>query len=340
MPIPIEKLQALKHIVVHDKCPDGTVSAMILKWCLPDAKVEFIQYDTPEHEILEAKPGTIFADFSPWMPGLPEDPTDEDLRIREEAKKKLQTHVEAGAIVLDHHKTQRDVVAEFGELGVFGDEKTEPGVCGAVLAFREIALQLKPKPFLVVHGPNDHKIIEKVATLAGIRDTWQTQDPRWREACEQATALDFWPDAELLKLDPGQWGEKLELGPMLFQRRLDWAKRCGDNSFRFTSEAGTKVAVFEGVKAASDVAEHLHTEVDLIIGFDIFMQAGEPVMIFSTRSHTDFDCAAFCTAHKGGGHTRAAGFKHVLQPEDPNPFYLARKVLEEYEARDRGVAAG
>jgi len=306
--IPIEKLQDLKHIVVHDACPDGSASAMILKLCLPDADVQFVQYDSPQHETLKVRPNTIFADFSPH-------------------EGQVKDFISAEAVVLDHHKTQRDVVAEFGELGIFGDEVTEPGVCGAVLAFREVWRPLQMLP----GSPRDAEIMD-FAKLAGIRDTWQTQDPRWREACEQAAALHFWPDDILLAARPELWQEKLSLGPVLFQQKLDMAKRNADSSFRFTSEAGTKVAVFEGSRTTSDAAEYLDgQEVDLVIGFDIFMQAGKPAMIFSMRSHTDFDCALMAKAHGGGGHTKAAGFKWELSLDDPNPFMLAVKVVEAYE---------
>jgi len=313
--IPIEKLTELEHIVVHDACPDGSASAMILRLCFPEADVQFVQYDSPQHEALKIQGSTIFADFSPH-----------DSQIKD--------FVAAEAVVLDHHKTQKGAVAEFGELGVFGDEVDEPGVCGAVLAYREVF-----QPLVHHYGGSPviltddfrQRFLPDFAKLAGIRDTWQTQDPRWREACEQAAALHFWPDDTLLATDPQLWQEKLSLGPILFQRKLDMASRNADNSFRFTSEAGTKVAVFEGSTTTSDAAEYLDKEVDLVIGFDIFMQGDKPAMIFSTRSHTDFDCALMAKSHGGGGHTKAAGFKWELSLDDPNPFMLAVRVVNAFE---------
>lgn len=312
MPVPIEKLLNLKHIVVHAKCPDGTAAAHILQRCLGfDKPVEFVQYDTDAHKTLEVRPNTIFADFSPHPDTL-------------------KGFVSAEAVVLDHHRTAQEVVAEFGELGVFGDEKTEPGVCGASLAFREVYVPLMRHKGL--KDLTDSEYLKDFATLAGIRDTWQTDSPRWREACEQAAALDFWPWDHLnTSLSYDQWNAKMSIGPILFQKKLDTAKRFGDNAHRFTSEKGTKVAVFSGVKMSSDVAEYLDTEVDLVIGFDVFLIDGTPSMVFSTRSHTHYDCGKFAKAHGGGGHTKAAGFKVVLKPEDPNPFELARRVVNRYE---------
>jgi oligoribonuclease NrnB/cAMP/cGMP phosphodiesterase (DHH superfamily) len=311
MSLPIEKIQSLRHVVTHAYCPDGTASAMMLRYCLPqDVSVEFVQYETEVHRTLEVRPNTVFADFSPH----PE---------------QVKDFVGVDAVVLDHHRTAKDIVGEFGQLGVFGDEAKDPGVCGAVLTFREICL-----PFLQTQEGDLATLrhgLEEFATLAGIRDTWQRQSPRWQEACEQAAALDFWPWSYLESLPFYRWKEKLEIGPVIFQKKLKTAKKFGDGAYRFTTDKGVKVAIFEGLKLSSDVAEYLHTEVDLVIGFDIFLVDGTPSMVFSTRSHTSFDCAAFCKAHGGGGHTRAAGFSRPLTPDDPQPFELARRILASYE---------
>lgn len=326
MPIPIEKLLNLRRIVVHDKCPDGKAAAHILQRCLGfDKPVEFVQYDTDAHRAIEVLPDTVFADFSPHP-----DTVDDFVRVE--------------SVVLDHHKTARDVVGAFGELGVFGDEVTEPGVCGATLAFREVYLPLlrhqtssrydRLTSEEALRKPSV-AYLKELATLAGIRDTWQTSNPRWREACEQAAALDFWPwDHIGDSLSKDQWVAKMSIGPVLFQKKLDTAKRFGDNALRFTSEKGTKVAVFSGVKMSSDVAEYLDKGVDLVIGFDVFLVDGSPAMIFSTRSHTHYDCGKFAKTHGGGGHTKAAGFKVLLQPGDPHPFDLARRVVDRYEAEN------
>lgn len=145
---------------------------MILKYCLPEVSVEFVQYETEAHRSLEVRPNTIFADFSPHS-------------------SQITDFVKAEAIVLDHHRTAKDIVGAFGPLGVFGDETTDPGVCGAVLVFREVCL-----PIIQAQGGNRSTVtrqLEDFATLSGIRDTWQRKSPRWQEACEQAAALDFWP---------------------------------------------------------------------------------------------------------------------------------------------------
>jgi len=310
MPIPLDKISHINHIVVHDNCSDGTASALLLKHCLPNAKVSFVQYKTRQHQTLPVEPGTIFADFSPH-----EDQVDDFIGM--------------GAVVLDHHKTQQGVVEAFGENGVFGDEKKDPGVCGALLVFREVFKPLMESYGKTVPNTPDIDKIQDFATLIGIRDTWQNKHERWHEAREVSEAIDFWPwdsHKSLRDLDA-----KLEIGPILLERKLKTAKKKGDDAWRFTTSSGTRVAVIEGVKLTSDTAEYLDTNVDLLVGFNIFMIDGEPSIVFSTRSHTFFDCASFAKVHGGGGHTKAAGFAGKLDPKDPQPHTLIRRVVEHYE---------
>lgn len=326
--IPLDKLRAIRHIVSHENCPDGMASAMILRDVLPDAKVTFCQYGTPLHRELEPEEGMLFCDFSP-DPG------------------RAAQFIEAGTIVLDHHRTQKDVVAAFGELGVFGDEEADPGVCGAFLAFREVwaplvmatnkhkleALTRDEAPGHILEDSEVWTRVREFATLAGIRDTWQKHDPRWRQACEQAEALIFWPQEELLGLAPSQWGEKLQLGPVLYERRLRTAQRCIDGGWRFTTAKGTRVIVFEGTKPTSDAAEILGEEVDFVVGFNYRLDGDDLRIIFSTRSHTTFDCATYAKSHPGGGgHTKAAGFQLPVDPQNSlNPYKMVWEDLHQYE---------
>ena len=100
MTIPIEKLQAVKTIVVHGNCPDGLASAIVLDDVLPGREIiHAVHQITP----LEAKPGLLFCDICP--------PRD-----------RVQEFRDVGTIVLNHHKTQRDLIESF-EHHAFGDEK-------------------------------------------------------------------------------------------------------------------------------------------------------------------------------------------------------------------------
>ena len=315
MTLPLSKIESLKHLITHAHCPDGTMSAMLLAHFFPDLTVTYVQYGSEEHRNLEVLPYTIFCDFSPHPD-------------------QVEDFVRAEAVVLDHHKTAESIVARFGDLGVYGDEDSEPGVCGAVLALREICVPLFRK-FLPDHEPRSYflfRALENYAILAGIRDTWQRSHPRWREACEQASAIGFWPNEDLVGRPPEEWKSKFEIGKILFQKKLNSAERCGNDAYRFLSQKGTRVAIFQNSRMASDTAEYLDTEADLVIGFDVAVRDGEPTMVFSARSHTFYDCGKLAKAHGGGGHTKAAGFRRLLRSQDPQPFELLKKLVDDYEA--------
>ena len=106
----------IKTIVTHDKCADGRASALILLDVFPGANVVFCNYNTPEYNDLPATEGMIFCDIVP-------------------PAHRVEEFIAVNAIVLDHHKTNKEIVAKFGDNGRFADEATEPGVSGASLAF-------------------------------------------------------------------------------------------------------------------------------------------------------------------------------------------------------------
>lgn len=60
-----EQLQKITTIVVHDHCPDGLASAIILHHALPQAKIKFVTYGTKEYQELPAIEGMLFCDISP-----------------------------------------------------------------------------------------------------------------------------------------------------------------------------------------------------------------------------------------------------------------------------------
>jgi hypothetical protein len=336
----LEKLRAVKHVVTHKDCADGTSSAMILQDALGQGvKTTFIQYNTPEQRALVAEPGMLFCDCTP-------------------TRERMQEFVEVGALVLDHHKFAKDVVDAFGESGVFADEVAEPGICGAVLAYRHVWQPLqraqmgRSRAFQEFMGsktdPLSEDILRDLATLAGIRDTWQKHDPRWLAACEQAEALRFWPMERLLGSDPNTWPGLIQpIGSVIFAKNLKKAQKITETAYRFVSTGGTRVIIFEGGGMSSDVAEAAGNTADLVVGFSYKTDEGNPIIVFSTRSHADFNCGAFCKAHGGGGHTRAAGFSVPLgrgpsfqrmPPSSPNPFLHFAEILGAYERAEEAEA--
>lgn len=170
MPIPLEVLRRVQVVYTHAHCPDGMATAMILKDAFrmlgTSPRIEFLAHGTPEHK--EASRGAqegwaLWCDIAPDRDVVSSNP------VRERC-----------FAILDHHIGARDVVEMFLQLhgcGAFADEKLEPGVSGAVLAFRKVyvpALQSLKKPAeLELHEMN---LVREFAECVGARDTWQTQD--------------------------------------------------------------------------------------------------------------------------------------------------------------------
>jgi hypothetical protein len=316
--IPIDKLKAVKIILVHANCPDGIASAMILHHALPDAEVRFVQYGD-EQAGVEPEPGMLWCDITP-------------------VAERAQEFIDAGAIVLDHHEgkdgAQRQVTERFVEvgLGVYSDDHS-----GAELAFKHVWMQLSDMAGSREPGWTVHVF----AHLAAIRDLWQTDHEHWQQACYQAAALMFWSTDTLLSLLPRQWGQILpQVGQAAFEQRQRIVRAAVDNAFRFTTRKGTRVVVLQGYTLSSDAAQMIGDEADLVVGYSQRASecAGEGIVGYSCRSHTGYDCAALAARHGGGGHKPAAGFQdefivHMVgYPDDEeNPVGRLRRLIEGHE---------
>jgi hypothetical protein len=278
--IPIEKLKQVRTIITHANCPDGIASAILLHDALPNAQIRFLTHGTKEYRELPAEDGMLFCDIAPPHAGfLGVDP-----------------------IVLDHHHSARKFVESFAH-HVFADEKNEPGVSGAVLAYQEVWAKLRFAESYHVAK------VRKFAELAGVRDTWQTSSPDFQQSCEQAAALLFWPIEKWMAfpMDGDSFPRMLDIGSILFVKRIEAAKKALSQSWR-TTVHDVRCVIFEGTMLTSDVAEMVGDDADLVIGFGFVVEDGKFLLNVSTRSHTWFDCAAFAKRLGGGGHTKAAGF--------------------------------
>jgi oligoribonuclease NrnB/cAMP/cGMP phosphodiesterase (DHH superfamily) len=317
MTLPLEALRNVQTIYVHKNCPDGTASAMILKYAL-NLPVVFLQYGTEEYKNLQATPGMLFCDTTP-----PHD--------------RAQEFVDAGAIVLDHHKGAQGVVALFGDRGVFADEKAEPGVCGAVLAYREVWVPLLGhKPF-----------VQNFAAVAGVRDTWQTKDPRWVESCQQSSWLMFFGEEACLETpifgDDTKWNFRVGIGNLLFAEHMRKITQAVGGAF-LTSIHGLRVAILQGASKSSDAAEMLGeaSEVDILVGFSYYDEGEEGreqwapefskglKMVCSCRTRTSFDVSKLAKFYGGGGHTKAAGFTVQVEFGNYNPYLRVIELIEDY----------
>lgn len=308
--LPVEKLSAVRQIIVHDNCPDGIASAVVLRDALGDLPVRYLQYGTREHLELPAEPGLLFCDFSPHP-------------------NRVADFARAGTIVLDHHRTAKGIVDAMGENGVFGDEAAEPGISGAVLAYRHVWLSISGQE--EQHRAPMRAVSERFARLVGIRDTWQRSSPEWADACALSQMLLFrpkswWHHKTFADLD-GELDEILEFGHLLQAKEVERVRRAIDGGYRFTTGDGRRVLAVQGVSVTSDGAELLGDSVDLLVGFSYGVEDGAPKVKLSLRSHTGIDCAAIAKAHGGGGHTAAAGCSMRVGAEDPHPFAFVERLL-------------
>ena len=230
--------------------------------------------------------------------------------------------IDAGTIVLDHHKGAKPWVSLFCDagLGLFADEVDDPGVSGALLAF-EVWTIFWMERRLCPPTPHEPRIRDH-ATLAGIRDTWQNKHERWEEACWQKEALMLLSHEELLAHEPFLDNTDLLTGKRLWRRHVARVKYATEGAMFFSpSSARVKYAVMnESGPVTSDAADVLfaeHPDLDFIGGWTERTSNGaehRPVTIrrWSLRSRSEFDVSKLARAAGGNGHTKAAGFSSTI----------------------------
>jgi hypothetical protein len=290
-------------LITHDACADGLGAAMIVKDALPHVEVVFAQHGTPSLDALEPTAGLLFCDISP-------------------PRERAAAFVEAGAIVLDHHRHARDVVELFGDRGVFADEIAHPGVSGATLAYWHVWVHARRA---------ESSQVEEFARLVGVRDTWQTKSPSWELACDLFASLmgmprEYWLGAGAIAraLAP----ESLELGKLRRTQRAETvAKICYAGPVRLIDPAGRQWAAFpDSHHYTSDVAEALRAAgVVVTCGWFQTCVDGQIQTVLSLRSNgSNVDVGALCKAFGGGGHSRAAGCRVLVS----DPLVAVRRVME------------
>lgn len=300
----------IKTIVTHDRCPDGLGSAMILANAFPAAEVIFCNYGDDKYQNLPVTDGMLFCDIIPPQ------------------TRALEFASNPTVYVLDHHKGAESVVALFGERGRFASERTDPGVSGTTLAYRHVWAE-----WATALGASEEidGCVRAFAELAGVRDTWQKQDPRWDAACAQAKALTVisWDE-----LKDRRW-------PFLVEEEQYMGKLLMDKTRRDVIDIASRVekvqigklnvGLLTGDGLISDVAEFLGDRVDLLLGFNYATDAeGKRVLRISGRTRGDFDLVPFMKRLGGGGHTKAAGCTIPVLPSDPNAFRLVEEAVRSY----------
>lgn len=307
----------ITQIITHDNCGDGLGSALVLQACFPKAEIVFAQHNTHAYKTLVAQPGMLFCDIIP-----PEE--------------RAQEFVDAGAYVLDHHLHAEHVVALFKERGVFAHEDREPGVSGTTLAFREV---MRPR-----HAGSPMGLLVpyfEFAVLCGVRDTWQTGDPRFEAAQELHLTLmnlprSFWLEQRDGAGNPYGVVRALDLVYMGVGRHMGRAQRAAvQGVFRKQECAPLGDWVLTALPASmvSDAAEEARglgyrVLVNVFLTFD----RGVHKAVFSLRSDGSVDVGALAKAWGGGGHTKAAGFSKIGWDSPVATVMQLRDAAEELAA--------
>lgn len=327
-----EPLKHVKTIITHAKtatvaCPDGIAAAMILRDVLPDAEVRFVEYDSEAHKRLEPDFGQLFCDITP-------------------VADRAADFVAAGAIVLDHHDGQRDIVAMFGERGVYADNATDDDrfASGAMLAHRARRVLLDADPRMIegsqefIANVAREERIARFAFTAGVRDTWRTEHEDWSLASDQSAALTFFPTGYWLErtdMFDATLDTRLGVGPWLAKKFESETERHIREGMLFKTRWGTRVAIV-ATDITSDIGESLRRQkapVDVLIGFRYFVDADLPKIKLSSRSVSDRHVLPFVQFYGGGGHERAAGVTIVLADSDANPYKAIQQLYNRYEER-------
>lgn len=291
----IEKFKQVTEIYTHASCPDGTASALICakvaKILGIDPKINFIQYQTPEHKNLEAKPHQLFIDITPplnrWEDWLKFDP-----------------------IIIDHHKTAETAVRMLN--GVFGDETKS----GALLAFEHLMYPLKDQI-------DDHILNqwEYFAKLVAIRDLWNNNSPDWYDAATISHGLLSIGSKELLEsVNNLDFNQIYKLGKLVYdkiKRKTDIIYKSAYTNTIVVNEKELKFISFNLTEPTfSDISEFLRTDYGFDITMSYFYMHSNPCVVISFRSNDKFNVRQLAEKFGGGGHDKAAGcrLQDLLSP--------------------------
>lgn len=295
----------MKAIVTHAHCVDGYLSALILGALYPEATVIRRKYTDPKLDLVE---DAVFCDIAP-------------------PRGQARAFFEAGAVVLDHHRSALPV---FSEPAARGRYSATPGESGAVLALQ----------YAYEHGwVADREVcraVEDIATLVGVYDTWQTSSPSFETASALHAGLEALMDDASWTLDKiaRDYAFVTRLGEVLYGKTKERAKRAAERAVvKRVAILGVPTTVgilTDNVSTGTfNLAANLvDADVVLAASFDSDVRASahedtveslEGAQIrCSLRSRAGYDCAGLAEAFGGGGHRGAAGFsvdrRHLVRP--------------------------
>lgn len=287
MSFKLDKSHRIDHIVCHSNCPDGTVSAIILSTVYPYARVTFVNYGELAYETIKAEEGMLFCDITPPL-------------------SRAQEFEDVGVVVLDHHK--KELVDPYR----YGYFSSEPGVSGAVLAFRAVEDRLTEE---------EQEHFESLSTAIGVRDTWMKESGLWKSSSVISSGIhslpfDSWKHKKVNRL----YTLAETLGEAARLRTERTVKEILESPFTFKNDAGNTFLLTSGGGKISDLDDA--SPFDVSISFSYILNSTKPIVVFSLRSKS-FDVRSIAEQFGGGGHQKAAGFHLNLKPGlDPVSFII------------------
>lgn len=291
----IDQLKKITQVYYHESCPDGSASAIICAAAFHSLGIwphfTSIQYSTERMRKLEAKPGQLFVDITP-------------------PQERWQEWSAVDPIVLDHHETAKKITE-----GLNGVYETNDRHSGAMIALEQV-FNITP-----AKTQQNAWVVESLADLAMIRDTWKKDHISWRDACASAMALMFEGSKDLVNraLESGNDSVDLEkliyLGRKILEnndRRVEMFSRSCHREVFDSPKGSLKASFFNCTeKLMSDVANHLiDNGDDISVGFFYLQEEGQNKVSVSIRTNGKIAANKIAIKFRnGGGHERAAGFR-------------------------------
>lgn len=284
----------VSRLITHASCPDGVASAWMFVAEYPEVDILWAHYDDLPN--IEPHAGDVYCDITPH-------------------ESMVDRALEVGAVVLDHHPTQRHITERFEAAGRghYADNRAPEGagVSGAVLAYWYVFGHGEEGPLRATLPHVSRADLAQLASLAGIRDTWMTGSPLWDKSRLCAAAF-LMLDRDDLASYRGAIPDEIVARAQMEVRRRDEACRSYFGRVVLREErSGTLLVAWVNASdgIVSDLAEHMRqvgSEADVLAVFHALEPGKTKVSLRSIDPSVNV--GALASARGGGGHHGAAAY--------------------------------
>jgi hypothetical protein len=298
-----DRLKKVTKVYSHKSCPDGTAGAMICVRAFAiagmDVDLEFVQYNSPEHDGLKPAPGQLFVDITPpatrWREWEGMDP-----------------------IVLDHHDGEAKEAVE-GLGGVYGNREQS----GASLAFDHVMVPLVVGYARAVASGFQFHLWKEFARMAALRDTWQEDHEDFEKALGMMRCLAFHGSKDLIQQcrdGTVDLGGMFQLGKKLHENAVRKAELIARGAYFWTTDFRDRTYKLGILNCTENVvSEACHSLLndhgcDMAASFFYAEAGGDGGIHVSLRSQQagkggKVDVSKVASALGGGGRQPTAGFR-------------------------------